>query len=149
MRSTAPLDTRLYRAALHLYPPAFRRDFSQEIVRVFDEAREETLLTRPEDGLWGFRARMIADLARTIVRQWLRTVSPYIAVLSILYPLTAASALSSLWSRLTFVLPRDTADADADVLMLELLAAIVLLVVATTIILTLWFTRPLLYRRRR
>jgi hypothetical protein len=33
--------------------------------------------------------------------------------------------------------------------MLELLAAVVLLIVAATIILTLWFTRPLLYRHRR
>ena len=147
MRPTASLDTRLYRAALQLYPPVFRRDFSREIVRVFDEARQEMLLTRPEDGLWAFRARMIVDLARTIVGQWLRTGWPYIAVLSILYPLTAASALSSLWRRWSIVLPRGT--ADADILMLELLAAVVLLIVATTIILTLWFTRPLLYRRRR
>jgi len=147
MRPTPSLDTRLYRAALHLYPPAFRRDFSREIVRVFDEARQEMLRTRPQDGLWAFRARMIVDLARTIVGQWLRTGWPYIAVLSILYPLTAASALSSLWRRWPIVLPRGT--ADADILMLELLAAVVLLIVATTIILTLWFTRPLLYRRRR
>jgi hypothetical protein len=147
MRPTASLDTRLYRAALHLYPPVFRRDFSREIVRVFDEARQETLLSCPEDGLWAFRARMIVDLARTIVGQWLRTGWPYIVVLSILYPLTAASALSSLWSRWSIVPPRGT--ADADILMLELLAAIVLLIVAATIIFTLWFTRPLLYRRRR
>jgi hypothetical protein len=147
MRPTAPLDTRLYRAALHLYPPVFRRDFSREIARVFDEARQEMLQTRPEDGLWSFRARMIVDLARTIVSQWLRTGWPYIAVLSLVYPLAAASAVSSLWSRFPIVWPRGT--ADADVLTLELLTAVVLLIVAATIILTLWFTRPLLYRRRR
>jgi hypothetical protein len=84
MRPTASLDTRLYRAALHPYPPVFRRDFSGKIVRVFDEARQEMILTRPEDGLWTFRARMIVDLARTIVGQWLRTGWPCIAVLSIL-----------------------------------------------------------------
>lgn len=63
------------------------------------------------------------------------------------YPLTAASALSSLWRRLAVVVPRGT--ADADILVLELLAAVVILIVAATIILTLWFTRPLLYRRSR
>jgi hypothetical protein len=147
MRPSASLDTRLYRAALRLCPPAFQRDFSEEIVRVFDEAREERLLTRPEGGLWGFRVQMIVDLARTIVGQWLRTEWPYVAVLSILLPLTAASAVLRLWSRLPFVVPRGT--ADADVLMLELLAAVVFLVVAATIVFTLWFTRPLLYRRRR
>jgi hypothetical protein len=141
------LDARLYRAALYLYPPAFRRDFGAEMVRVFDEARQETLLSGPGGGLWRFRARMSADLASAIVRQWLKTGWPVVGALSLLYSLTAASALASLWRRLPFVLPRGT--ADADILMLELLAAIVLLLVATTIILTLWFTRPLLYRRRR
>ena len=59
----------------------------------------------------------------------------------------ASSALATLWRRMPFHMPRGT--ADSDVLMLELLAAVVLLIVAATIILTLWFTRPLLYRHRR
>jgi hypothetical protein len=148
MRPTASLDTRFYQAALYLYPPAFRREFSQEIVRVFNEARHETQVASPGGGLWAFRARMSADLASTIVLQWLRTGWPFIVVMSMLYPLMAVSALASLWRRtpFVFVLPRGT--ADADVIALELLAAIVLVVIATTIIVTLWFTRPLLNRRR-
>ena len=90
---------------------------------------------------------MSADLARTIVRQWLRTGWPFIVAASILYPLASASALASLWRRTPFVLPRGT--ADADVMVLALLAAIVLVVIAATIILTLWFTRPLLHRHHR
>jgi hypothetical protein len=146
MRPTASLDTRFYQAALYLYPPAFRREFSREIVRVFIEARHETQVASPGGGLWVFRARMTADLASTVVRQWLRTGWPFIVLISMLYPLIAASALASLWRRAPFVLPRGT--ADQDVIVLALLAAIVLVVIATTIILTLWFTRPLLYRRR-
>jgi len=145
MRSPASLDTRLYRAALYLYPPVFRRDFAAEMVRVFDAARHERLLARPGGRLWAFRAHMWVDLAGAVVRQWLRTGWPVIAALSILYPLTAASALSSLWRRLPVVLPTGT--ADGDILVLEMLTAVVILLVAATIILTLWFTRPLLYRR--
>jgi hypothetical protein len=44
MESTASLDARCYQAALYLCPPAFRREFSQEIVRVFHEARHDTQL---------------------------------------------------------------------------------------------------------
>jgi hypothetical protein len=145
MPPTASLDTRFYRAAPYLYPPAFRREFSGEIVRVFNEARHETQVASPAGGLWAFRARMIADLASAVVDQWLRTGWPFIVVISMLYPLMAASALARLWRRTPFVLPRGTSDADA--IVLALLAAIVLVVIATTIILTLWFTRPLLYRR--
>jgi hypothetical protein len=144
MRPIASLDTRCYQAALYLYPPAFRREYSEEIVRVFDEARHETQLAHPSGGLWAFRARMSADLAIAIVGQWLRSGWPSIVVISMLYPLMAATAAASLWRRVPFVLSPGT--SDADVIALELLAAVVLVVIATTIILTLWFTRPL-YRR--
>jgi hypothetical protein len=147
MRSPSSLDARVYRAALYLYPPAFRRDFAQEIVRLFDETRQDVLMESSVNGLWRFRARTIADLSVAIVRQWLRTGWPLIAALSVLYPLTAASALSSLWRRLLIVLPRDS--ADPDVALLEMLAAVVTLIVAATIILTFWFTRPLLERHRK
>jgi hypothetical protein len=147
MRPPGSLDARCYYAALFLCPPAFRREFSREILLVFDEARQEARLAASGHGLWSFRARMSADLAITIARQWLRTGWPIVAPLAILYPLAASSALATLWRRIPFQIPGGT--ADADVLLLELLAAVVLLIVAATIILTLWFTRPLLYRRRR
>jgi hypothetical protein len=70
---------------------------------------------------------------------------PFIVVISILYPLVVASAVSSLWRPTPFVLSRGT--SEADVIVLALLAGVLLVVIAATIILTLWFTRPLLYRR--
>lgn len=146
MRPPASLDARLYRAAQYLYPPAFRREFSEEIVRVFDESRLDTETTGDGRALWLFRARMSADLADAIVRQWLRSGWPAFAAAALLYSLTMVSALASLWRRAPFALPRAITDADA--IALTLLAAIVLVIIATTIILTLWFTRPLLYRRR-
>jgi hypothetical protein len=146
MPPSASLDTRCYQAALYLYPPAFRREFSDEIVRVFNEARHDSQLSAPAGGLWAFRALMIADLVSAIVRQWLRTGTPFIAAISVLYSLAAASAVAAIWRRTRFVLPHGS--ADADVMALELLTAIVLVVIATTIILTLWFMRPSLYRGR-
>jgi hypothetical protein len=147
MRLPVSLDARCYRAALFLCPPAFRREFSEEILRVFDEARQEALAPARGSGLWSFRARMSADLVVTIARQWRRTGWPIMVPLAMLYPLAASSALATLWRRIPFHGLRGT--ADADILMLELLAAVVLLIIAGTIILTLWFTRPLVYRRRR
>ena len=146
MRPPASLDAKLYRAAQYLYPQAFRQKFSEEIVRVFDESRLEAETTRDRRALWLFRVRMVADLADTIVRQWLRSGWPVFVGASLLYSLTMVSALASMWRRAPFVLPR--AITDADVVALTLLAAIVLVIIAATIILTLWFTRPLLYRRR-
>jgi len=144
MGPASSLDTRLYRAALSLYPPAFRREFSPDMVRDFDEARHEAQVTDQGCGLWTFRAQMITDLASTVVWQWLRTGLPFIVVLAVTGPLIAASALASLWRPVSIVLPRET--ADADMIVLELLVAVVLFVIAATIIFTLWFTRPI--RRR-
>ena len=146
MRPPPSLDTRCYQAALYLCPPAFRREFSCEIVRVFDEARHETEGSGRSRGLWMFRARMLADLAVTFVSQWLRTGWPAIFTAALLGPLATGSAVASLWRRAPFALPRAT--PDADVILLALLAAVVIVIIATTIILTLWFTRPLLYRGR-
>ena len=146
MEPTASLDTRCYQAALYLCPPAFRREFSQEIVRVFHEARCDTQRANPRGGLCAFWARMIADLAVTVVRQWLRTAWPFVVVISAVYPLMAASAIAKFWRRAPAVLP--LVSADADVILLTLLAAVVIVVIAATIVFTLWFMRPLLYRRR-
>ena len=146
MRPRISVDVRLYRAAQYLYPPAFRREFSEEIVRLFDETYADARIAGGRAGLWAFRARMSADLAGTIACQWLRTGWPIVAAASLLYPVMTLSALVMLWQRAPFVLPRVT--SEADVVALTVLTAIVLLVIAATIILTLWFTRPLLYRRR-
>jgi hypothetical protein len=144
MRPAASLDARLYRAALYLYPPAFRREFSPDMIRDFDEARREAQLAGR--GLWAFRAQMSADLGRSVVLQWLRTGLPAIVAMAVTGPLIVASALASVWRPVSFVLPQGT--ADADLIALELLVAVVILVIAATIIFTLWFTRPILRRRR-
>ena len=90
MQSPASLDSRLYRAALFLYPPAFRREFSSEMILDFNEARDETQQAGDGRGLWAFRADISADLVSTVVLQWMRTGWPVIVLLSMIVPLTAA-----------------------------------------------------------
>jgi hypothetical protein len=137
----------LYRAALYLCPPEFRREFSDEIVRVFDEARGELASAPGGESLWTFRARMTVDLVATIVRQWMRTGWPYIAVASVASPAIVIAFVTGVIKLAAARVPR--VDGDNDVLVLALLSSTVVLLIAGTIILTLWFTRPLLYRRRR
>jgi hypothetical protein len=149
MKAPASLDTRIYRAALYLYPPEFRRDFAPEILRVFEEARRDTQ-TGEADGLWAFRARMAADLAGAIVLQWLRSGWPSIAVMATLVPLIAASAVASLPRLAAFAPQAAAADDDARAMALLLdMVLVVLVVIVATIFMTFWFTRPLLDRRRR
>src|SRR5437016_13923161 len=105
MRPNGSFDTMLYRAALYLYPPAFRREFSPEMVRDFDEARHETGRAGEGRGLWAFRAEMGVDLTCTVVLQWVRTGLPLIVLVSAIAPLIAASALATLWHQVRIVLP--------------------------------------------
>lgn len=142
-----PLDIRIYRAAMWLYPPAFRREFSPQMVHDFENARQDPEITGSAHGLWALRARMIVDLARTVVLQWFRSGWPVILGVSMVGPLLAVAALASLWRRAHFVLPTGT--PDADVIALVLLAATLVIVIAATIILTLWFAHPLTRRHRR
>ena len=137
----------MYRAALYLCPPDFRREFSEEIARVFEEARGEIAAAAGGESLWTFRARMAADLAATLIRQWSRTGWPYITVAAIGSPVMVIAFVTGVFKLASARVPR--VDEGNDVMMLALLSATVVLLIAGTIILTLWFTRPLLYRRRR
>jgi hypothetical protein len=148
MRSTASFDTRIYQAALYLYPPSFRREFSPEMVRDFDEARHDPDLVGRARGLWKFRVHMMADLARAVMLQWLRTGWPVIAVVSVICPVAAVSALANVWPRELFAVPDGIARHDADLLALQVLATILLLVIAATIMVTQVLMRSLARRRR-
>jgi len=148
--SRRPLDTRIYRVALWLYPAEFRRDFSSEMARVFDEARHETAMAASGEGLWSFRARMGADLATAIVRQWLRTGWPVIVAISAVVPLIAGTALAALPRLAAFAPGHDTADEDViAVAMLAEMVLVVLLIIVATLFFTHWFARPFAHRRRR
>jgi len=143
----AAAGARLYSAALFLYPPAFRREFSSEMARDFSEATEDTRLAGRRSGLLALWARVGADLARTVVVQWLRTGLPVLVVCSIAGAVVAASVAANVLPRAPFAVPAAT--TDRDLMTLIVMAGVVLLVIVATILFTFWFSRPLLRRHRR
>jgi predicted lysophospholipase L1 biosynthesis ABC-type transport system permease subunit len=138
---------KVYRAALYLYPAAFRREFSSEMTRDFHEATHEAARAGRRRDLLALWAGIGADLARTIVVQWLRTGLPVLLLCSTAAALAAASVAANVLPRAPFDVP-STAH-DRDVMTLILLTCVVLLVVAATILFTFWFSRPMFRRHRR
>ena len=139
------LDGRLYRAALSLCPAGFRREHGDEMARDFDEARGEALADG-DGALWILRILMAVDLVRTFGIQWLRSGFPAIGLASILVTLALAEGLSTLALRARFAPFQMPANpVDAEVLGLLLLAVMSVMLIAMTIVISLWVNRP---RRR-
>lgn len=147
MAESDRFDAGLYRAAMRLFPPQFRREFTPQMLRDFQDARHEARIATPRGGLWPFRARMCADLLQSLLTQWLRSGWPLIVLMAIAIPLVGASALARFWRRAQIVWPATTPDGEA--IGLILLATVALLIITTTLVLTMWFVYPLLQRRRR
>ena len=140
------IGARVYGAALFLCPPAFRREFSTEMARDVDDAAEDMR----SGGAAAARLRWIgiaADLAATVVVQWLRTGWPVLATCSLAGAIAATRvAASMLWHE---PLPVPASAYDRDLMTLLLLTGTVLLVIVATIVFTFWFARPVARRRRR
>jgi hypothetical protein len=136
------LDGRLYRAALSLCPAGFRREHGDEMARDFDEARGEAAATG-DRALWSLRLLMAADFLRTFATQWLRTGFPAIGLASILVTLALAEALATVAGRARIQMPTNA--EHAEILGVLLLAVTSVVLIATTIIVSLWGSRP---RRR-
>jgi hypothetical protein len=132
------LDGRLYRATLALCPASFLREHGDEMVRDFDEARAEAVAAG-ERALWILRLLIAVDLVRTAGVQWLRTGLPLIGLTAILVPLAFAEALATLARRATIPMPLD-ADRE-EILGVLLLAVIAVVLIAMTIVLSLWVGR--------
>lgn len=143
-------ESTLYRAALYLYPPAFRREFAAEMMLDFDEARQDARGFGEAGRLWAFRVEIYGDLARSVVLQWVHTRLPVIAVIAIAAPLVVLSGLVQFLPA-TSVTP-SFEGADGDLIGLELLVAGVLFIIATTIVFVSWHMRRFMRRmpaRRR
>jgi hypothetical protein len=138
---------RVYYAALFLCPPAFRREFSSEMALDVDEAADDTRREGRAYARLMLWARISADLATTVVVQWLRTGLPVLALCSVAGAIAATRvAANVLWHEPVSV---PAAAYDRDVLTLLFLTGTVLLVIVATILFTFWFSAPLLRRRRR
>lgn len=144
--AAASIAVRLYRACLAACPPAFRREYGEEMVRDFADACADA---RGGGGraVWRFSLVMAIELLGTVWTQWMRTGWPAIALVSVLVPLTLAEALAALGRSAAFVIPPGTAQADP--IGVLLLATISVLLIATTLALAPWAARPVLRRRRR
>jgi len=139
------MAARLYRAAVYLYPPAFREEYGDEMLLDFEDARREAALGsgRVRRAFWwaiGF------DLCRSIAWQWLRTGMPLIGVTAMLCSACIILALICFW-RWAAPMTMQVGTADIDVLLSALLSACVLLLIAGALVFSTWFTRTT--RRRR
>jgi hypothetical protein len=141
----ASIGVRLYRGLLLLYPARFRHQFEIEMARDFEEASHDALADRRGSmalvALWGLVA---GDFLRTLAIQWLRTGLPLIALVAAFATSGTVSVLAWIWPSP----PVASGSSDSDVVFLIVITAVVLLVIASTIVFTLWFLRPLVYRRR-
>jgi hypothetical protein len=140
----------IYRAILRLYPARFHEDFASDMALDFADASDEAWLERRWTGLIGVWAGTAVDVTRSLTRQWMRTYVPLISIVSIGGALSTAALAQTLTPK--GPLFANVKPNDRELVTLILLTACVLLVIASTIIFTLWFLRPLLYRgspRRR
>ena len=137
----------VYRAALYLYPGAFRREFSTEMTRDFHEATLEARRAGRRRDLLTLWAGIGADLARTIVVEWLRTGMPVLLLCSTAAALAAAGVAANVLPHAPFDVP--VTAQDRDVMTLILLTCAVLLIIVATILFTFWFSRPMFRRQRR
>jgi hypothetical protein len=135
----------VYRAVLRLYPLRFQEEFGSDMALDFADASDEAWLQRQWTGLLAVWLRAAVDLVRSLMLQWMRTRLPFVAVVSGLIALSTAAIAQTVVPRGPFL--AQVKPGDRDLVLLILMAASVVLVIASTIIFTQWFLRPLLYRR--
>lgn len=141
--SLKSLEGRLYRAALSLLPAAFRREHGAEMARDFDQARQEA---DSAGGFWGLRACIAIDFVRTLAVQWVRTGLPLIAVASLLLSVALAEALAAIARRASIRIPVRIEHEDEVIVLF--MAQISVVLIALTILLSLWVGRLTRPRRR-
>ena len=136
-------STRAFSAALYVLPPAFRREFGDEMTADFTDALGDPDLRASAVSLW---LRAVADVFRTAPRLWLASGLPLIAGAAAILALIVAATAARL--RPASVPLPDLAN-DSDLRTLMLLVAVVLVVIANTLIISLWFLQPLLTRHHK
>jgi hypothetical protein len=143
--SAMPFEARLYRAALRLCPPEFRREHGDEMAADFDEARVEVSASGAS-ALWTLRVVMGVDVGRTIMVQWLRTGLPVIGIVAGSCSLLLAAGVASVARRVTMRIRADV--GTSEMVGLVLLIAVAVMVIVTTIVFNLCMYRPRRIGRR-
>lgn len=140
-----PLDARLYRIGLRLCPGEFRRDHADEMACDFEDARSEAAASGT-NAVWQFRLLVGADLARTLVVQWMRTGLPLIGGVAVIVTLLLANAVAS---AARFVTERMRVDRlPSDAVGVILLSSVAVMVIVATIVFNHWVHRPRRIGRR-
>ena len=145
MRTRSSVADVVYRAVLRLYPLRFQEEFAADMALDFADASDEAWLQRQWTGLLTVWLRSAADIVRSLTLQWMRTRRPFVAFISALIALSTAVLAQTVVPRGPFL--AQVKPNDRDLVILMLMTACVVLVIASTIIFTQWFLRPLLYRR--
>jgi hypothetical protein len=134
----------VYRAVLRLYPSRFHQDFAHDMALDFADASDMAWIERRWRGLIGVWGRAALDLAGSLTAQWMRTRLPIVVLVSISVAISTAVLAQTVAPRGPLLV--NVPPNDRDLAILLLLTACVVLVIASTIIFTQWFLRPLLYR---
>lgn len=143
MPRTLAAATRLYRAGLYLYPPAFRREFGAEMGRDFEEATADCWTDGGWRGVLDLWTHTSADLAATAAVQWLRSGLPAIGLVAAIFALLTVTVAAQL-RRAT--LPVPITAADRDLVTVAIMAIVVLLIIVAVLVFNLWFSRSLIRR---
>ena len=116
------------------------------MARDFDEALQEAA-AEGDRALWMLRCLMALDLVATLAVQWVRTGLPAIALASMVVPLAIAESLATVARHATVRIPDGLEDEET--LAVLFLAVISVVVIAMTIVLSLWVGRLTRLRRRQ
>ena len=143
--SRMPLDARLYRMGLRLCPGEFQADHAAEMACDFDDARSEAAASGTR-AVWVFRLLVGADLARTLVVQWMRTGLPLIACVAVFVTLLLANAVASAARFVTVRMRVERLPSDA--VGVILLSSVAVMVIVATIVFNHWVHRPRRIGRR-
>ena len=142
-----PVAIRIYGAALWLCPPSFRRQYGDQMLRDFVEARADARAAGDPRAVRRFAAQMTIDLARTLVIQWIRTGAIAVAAGAMLCALSLVSALVAFVQRIQVDLPPRA--LEFDVLFVVLIISVIVVIIASTIIFTQWFAASIRRQPRR
>jgi hypothetical protein len=136
---TAPpiVATRVYRALVCLYPPAFRRQFSSEMAADFHDATCEAW----HDGGWPVVVRLWthigSDVIRTAAAQWMRNGPSMVLVLFVAAAAACTFAIMQI-ARQPFQFTT-LSPVDQDQVVLLFLATLVILLAVIVILFTVCF----------
>jgi hypothetical protein len=139
----------IYRACLLLYPSTFRFEFGEEMLADFDDATNETWLSRGWIGVLMLWACVALDLARSVLTQWIRTGLPALAIVSAAWSTMMCTLIAQQFVPRSPVdlLSRPTADEEVKLILIGM--AVLICVIAAIIGVTGWFWTLVVRRKRR